>query len=452
MKPATGTVLFASPTEWRIGVFSDGSSTIRQIQAALDHSPEKIARAFAETLGAEGNRAGDLVVALAGDSCLSATIATEGLPRHGRGPAMLYRLEEKLPLAAEELAADFVVQNGCALGVCTRAQPLGEMLAALATRRIGVAAVTPKAILALQGIPHVPECADIASADVILWQEQPRVDLFMLDNGQPIAWLNVPAQRDHISLALATQVLRKPAGLCVAAVNLDRELLSDLEDMPDIEVVSRANVAMDDAAMIASARILSGREAPLVDLRRSTPAGAGHLRPLRTAAAAAAIGLILLFVCVGGATFWRAHRYASLEARAESEQLALFQGLFPGQPAPVGIASRLQSILRQSRRGGQLDLPSGGPDALPELRDVLAHLPSTIRLRITEIDLEGRQLRLNGEVPSHADADAIVSSLRNVPALSIEDPQTQQLTSEIVQFSIVGSFTADSPSAPGRDR
>src|SRR5690606_37049240 len=51
---------------------------------------------------------------------LAAPIQVGDLPRRGRDKAMLFRLEEQLPLAAEDIVADFISTDRAALGLAVR--------------------------------------------------------------------------------------------------------------------------------------------------------------------------------------------------------------------------------------------------------------------------------------------------------------------------------------------
>ena len=436
-------VLFAAPNGWRV-VAINGAPDSPDARTAADVAPADDAALLVENLiaaiRADGPRGAEVVVALPADACFAATIPTEGLPRRGRRAAMLYRFEEQLPLAAEDLSADFVAHNGSALAVCTQAQPLAQIVEALEDRGVRVAAVCPQALLALQALRARPELAAALTCDALLWQHDANVAVITLAEGQPTAWHTVPAEPADTAYLLATRILRAGAPLRLAAISLDPMLLAHVETMADVEVAHRGEMSLDEATILASRRILSGRQAAPVDMRDAgRPAGRAR-RVRRPALVSALAAVVVLCVCLLAAMIWRADRYARLAGQAQIEREAIFHRLFPAEPVPVGIASRLRSVQSQSRRDGAGDAsPANRPDVLPVLRDVLAHLPADARFRIAEMDVEGDRLTLRGEVRAHGDADAIAAALRAGLRMDVDEPQTQQLASGVVQFSIAAS-------------
>jgi len=141
-------ILLATSTGWRLaGRLGDESARVftADLHAPLN-SPAALIAAKAAAALHENQYAGQgLVLAIASEWCFSATIQTTDLPRNDR-KAMIYRLEEKLPLAAEAMVADFVIHHdGSALGVCTRHKTLSELIDALEGQNIAVQSIAPLA-------------------------------------------------------------------------------------------------------------------------------------------------------------------------------------------------------------------------------------------------------------------------------------------------------------------
>src|SRR5687768_5808645 len=106
---STAFTIFAGPP-WRVAAAQpSGDVQFHDIELPSTTTPDQTAEAVAVALGSLGHRAGnEVLLALPSDWCLSAGIEISDLPKKDRRHAMLYRLEEKLPLAAEEFTADFV--------------------------------------------------------------------------------------------------------------------------------------------------------------------------------------------------------------------------------------------------------------------------------------------------------------------------------------------------------
>src|SRR4051794_4277998 len=122
-------VIFAHETEWRNGVATSGGTTISDIQVTDASSPSQAAADVASALTAAGYRGEAVLLAVPSAWCLVASISTQDLPANDR-KAMLFRLEEKLPLAAEGIVAEFVASpdGSAALGVCTRIDRIAPLV------------------------------------------------------------------------------------------------------------------------------------------------------------------------------------------------------------------------------------------------------------------------------------------------------------------------------------
>lgn len=130
---------------------------------------------------------------------------------------------------------------------------------ALKAQGIGVAAVCPAALLALQGARRRLRDQQALTSDAVLWQDGPMLHLFMLADGQPTAWTALPAEIDDVAIALAGRVLSRRAGLRVAAIHLNAGLLRQVESLPDITITHTADLAADDAVLTAADQILGAR-------------------------------------------------------------------------------------------------------------------------------------------------------------------------------------------------
>ena len=83
--------------------------------------PAEAADKVRESLVAAGCAGRDVILAIASGSCLCAAVGVHDLPGKDRLRALLYRLEEKVPVSAEDVVADFVSTSDGALGVCASA-------------------------------------------------------------------------------------------------------------------------------------------------------------------------------------------------------------------------------------------------------------------------------------------------------------------------------------------
>src|SRR5947208_10731970 len=121
---ATTFILFPHGPTWQIATVTGGRVGFHDmLPPEADVAVQDIAQHLAEEFRRLGYTGQPVMLALASADCLAATIDVAGLPRSDR-KAMLYRLEEKLPVAAESVVADFAVADSHALGVCVRKEPV----------------------------------------------------------------------------------------------------------------------------------------------------------------------------------------------------------------------------------------------------------------------------------------------------------------------------------------
>ena len=113
-----------------------------------------------------------MLLALASRQCLVATVSHTGRAMARNRQMLAYALEEALPLAAEDVACDFITLEGEALGVAVEVASLAALLSALESQSIQVASVTPAALLALQHEvrQQSPRVRKRQTPQTILWQ------------------------------------------------------------------------------------------------------------------------------------------------------------------------------------------------------------------------------------------------------------------------------------------
>src|SRR5947208_16541755 len=121
---ATTFILFPHGPTWQIATVTGGRVAFHDmLPPEGDMSARDVAQHLAEEFRRLGYTGQPVMLALASADCLAATIDVAGLPRSDR-KAMLYRLEEKLPVAAESVVADFAVADNHEMAVRLRKEPV----------------------------------------------------------------------------------------------------------------------------------------------------------------------------------------------------------------------------------------------------------------------------------------------------------------------------------------
>ncbi len=520
---AANFVLFVSEDHWKIALRRAGTEEFTVIEVGSESTSDQESDSHANLsesrdaaqiltrvssllaqLRAYGVMGQVALLAIPSSWCLSASISIQGLPRRHKHQAMLYRLEEHLPIPVEDLTGDFAVHNGRALGVATRTDRLRILVEALEKAGIAVQSICPSSLLAIGTLLHDPPTGAL---DALLLRTRTHLELFTLRHGQLDTWLLLPDDPRRLLIPLKVLALQQQASpstspegigiedstkgahevlppqanpaassdpaesirspdntstavLHLGACGMDELTVSRLSSVvasTGFEVNALDATDPDLLACRTALKVLQGAIPAPIELRRDALAIKDGYRlvrrPLSTVMVAAALVLAALT-----ATFsYRAYQYHQLAARHDARQVELFRELYPSQSPPLDIRSRLAAEHRRlaALSGQGHELPQR-TSALLLLHQALSHLPQDLRYNLTSLRIEPRRLRLDGLARSHGDADALVASLRRIPGLQVDPPHTQasapiihqasrgEVRHEVVSFLI----TATPPEAP----
>ncbi|MBI1368398.1 MAG: hypothetical protein GC162_07055 [Planctomycetes bacterium] len=428
---------------WRAG---EAAEPIARI--ALDpEADDAIERAVMQLRDAMRTHAADgagLVLAASSEDCLATTIDASDQPRRGARQAMLYRLEEKLPMTAEQVTADFVGEDAQALGVCVETARWERIITAMKSAQIAVEMISPMALLATQ---HVLSAEETAGANVMVLAGAGRVDLIALKDGKPRLWRSGAAVGADMERQLKMMALQggEPLRLIVRADAI--ETLRRRIDKCGGEVVSAAEMDIDHAAALAASAITAGRMEPWVNFCRDELAAANPMgqlrRPLRWAIAA----VLAMWLSAAGAMLWRAGQYDALAATSEAQQVTIYKNLFGERAVPINVRSRLESERRgmAGMRMSDADATPAPTSILPTLHQTLAAMPTNLRFSIQDIQLDETNLSIDGLVNAHSSADAIATALKQATGWQVQPPSTELLSNGGVGFTI--RATAHDPDA-----
>lgn len=406
--------------------------------------PGDAADAAAGALGTLGYDGRGIALGLGSDRVYAARIASDGLPRKGRRAALLYRLEEHLPLDAENLTADFLpASGGRTLGVAVETGATRQVLDRLAAVGVQVEAVCPTALLTLwQVMEGLQE-----KADFFLLGAPDHADVFRVSDGGPLSWYSVPCDPREVSRAVHADLLIHPAQAGSAVDLVSGPLPPEFLDAVAAETGLACRRVTEEPSAVLAARaapaLLSGAGAGWVNLRRDRLGAADRWdrlrRPVRTVAV---LAIALLATVIGGA-WWRAERYDAEADRLIREQRAVFAHLYPNREVPAGVrrwlASEATRLAALSGAGEATPRPSG---ALETLRKVASGLPQDLRFRVVMVRVEPTEVFLEGQARSHADAETVARGIAG-QGITMEAPRTESLAKGGVAFTLVGQ-----PAAP----
>ncbi len=445
-------VIFLGDGPWRVGLADAGGARVEAaaLPEGAEPTPQTCAAAVRDRLAEAGYAGGPVVLALPSAWCLCATVSTDDLGRGGRRRALAYRLEEQLPVSAEDFTADYAAHpdGHAALGVAAETAPLAAAVRALEEAGVEVRHICPAALLAgafaAQG--RGESAGALLAARGTNGQAAPRYDLVRVWGGEPVEWwwLADDAAAAGGRLKAWAGEDEPPRGVAVVdteAAKPATDAANGLawEPVPDVDA--------DGAAVRRAAALLDGTASPWIDLRRDALAAPDPYQVYHRPAGALAAALLLLLVAIAGVTFWRGRQYEAIVARREAAQAEVFGGVMDDQRVPGNPRMRLaQEAKRLAGLGGQ----EAGPDAaaptsaLEHLRHVLEALPRDVRFQILDLDLRPDLLRVEGRARSHTEAERVANALRQAGRYDVEPPSTAVLKGGQVRFD----FTAR-PRGPG---
>jgi type II secretory pathway component PulL len=368
-------IIFPQSGAWRIGAMRGGEPQLRDVPAGAD-----IAQNVAAALRELGYASQGAILALPTAWCIVATITAGDLPRHDR-KAMLYRLEEKLPIPAEEFVADFAHSADRALGVAVRIAQVKPLIDDLENAGVEVQSIVPAALLAA----IEPSRPRAETAD------QPRIFIFPDDESAHLITLrDRNLHRNLLALSLWPSEML-PLGLSVEAIALG----AAPQEMRPAE-------SLHEAALRGASEIAQGRQSAWIELRRDALAAHDRLRRHRRALDALLAAAALLLLAVAGASLLRAARYQRSTAQGADQLVADFKRVFPGWETPASVKSVVQSERRKlaSGPGATSSKSPVNRSALRTMQTVLASIPSEPRFSFERMVFADEQFTLEGRMTS----------------------------------------------------
>jgi type II secretory pathway component PulL len=436
MSRKTWTIFVCAEGDWQLSAVDAAAPVLCPVPGSSNAPLAETVVILRQLMRDQGYTGQGIMLAVPSAWCLCATVQMDDLPRRNRRSLMLYRLEEKLPIPAEELVVDFVEPKASAnslLGVGARLEPLRPVIEALEAAGISISSICPTALLALQG------CREVNGAEIVLCDSgDGAIDVQGLCDSRPENWHRVGADAEALTLELRWHTLQRQRPLRITCIGVTPALVEVATDIPGIESVSCAQTSALLSATSAANDALHGRTQPYLDLRRDALAPTDPLRQMRTSLNWAAAALIFLALCVAGAMLVQANRYQSLRTDLRQKQADIFHRTLPDQQLPVSVKSRLASEERKLRGvSGQASPLPEHLSALSTMRRVMDALPRNLRYRLLELRFTGDTFYLEGQARSYSDAEAIAAALRRIDYLQVDPPQSEQRADQSVAFTLL---------------
>lgn len=367
---------------------------------------------------AKSGAAGGIVIGLPSYACFAVNFPKRHWKQKPRPDSLAYELEPVVPLDADTMLVDAISTPVGWLAIAADSGPLQESLVGVRQRATWIAAACPVVILAasklIRGLPKRGNA-------VVVWQTNHTLDWLEISNRNIYQWVWVSATED--SIRKATAASRDGAGSeHFILVNTEEWIHALVRTHCD--TVDLLQLDVQHEAQATANRIVHGFDRPLFNLYSGVLAEADAIKPFRWTLIATLASLSLLLMVMGGVFLWRANENEKEVVRLQDRQAAIFSELFPGQPVPIGLLTRLESEHRQLQvtRGRVEDTPVV-ESILPVFHAFLSGTPTGSRFRWDRIDFAPHRIvQAAGLAKSFGDYENVGNSLRKagfqVPPLS----------------------------------
>ncbi len=404
--------LYASGREWCFASRASDASAQPALGINVDDDPGSIGPRLRAHCDEHGIRSDAVVVGLPTSWCLWGVVPL-GIP--GGHRARVYRLEEQLPLSAEDFVAGFVRGPVQEFGCAVRRDRLEGLAQSLRDAGWGRVLALPTSLAIAQALS-----TDHASGvDAVVVASDLGADVVVVEGEAPKAWWAVAQGPEGVRerlRALETELGRAP-------------LTHDTID---------ASPKISGLLTNFAAAALAGHPEPWLDLSSqglSSVTSIGRRSLVALGAAAMFLPAAVIASNVAAAARDEAQARHSTERQAE-----YFKSVVPGQAVPASVSARLRSIA-QELRSHETTGPAAAPSALTMLYAALARFPEQ-RLRIVEIRAGEGSIGIDGQATSHGDAEALAVALRDSdtgPKLVVASPKSNTVADGGVAFSLSGS-------------
>ncbi|QDT57269.1 GspL periplasmic domain protein [Caulifigura coniformis] len=388
--------LLMDSSTWRVMDLTD-KGLVTEVGLAGSESPTDAAWTVFQDLGYDG---GDVLLALPSVICLTGQIPISRLPPRADDQTKLFLLEDLLPVAAEEVTADFLSSPSRILGVAVVTEPLRQTIEQLENLGLSIHSIVPWSLLAAHDWIH-----QRGEADVLVASRPSGVEIIEMAEGRICGWSVADSEKE---LQWRLAALAADVGRALAVVS---------DASPPTGDSNRwiASASSWDAAALATAgQVMSGSMSPLIELRRDRLEGAATSRALRGYVRMFQFTTALLLLTMLAGVLWQAARYSRMADDYVSRQQRLFQQILPGQPIPAGIRSRLESERARLRTQQESAAKIPGRDsALLTLVQFLRGVPTSIRIKVNGLAVAGHQVNVRSEVRTPGDASTFVQALRD---------------------------------------
>lgn len=410
----------------------------------VSHNPDELADAIAHAVNESHTSPSSITLVLPLQWCFTHVLARP--KKRVTAEALAYEFEQYLPLPLENLTCAFVPSgNGNMVGVGIPTTPMAELIAALSKRNIYVEHITVDAITAA----HALDSVNGSSSVMILDARWGRMVTGIKDPGRTVTAAFGLSECDNLAAAVAQQLQHRALSdggipprwsvLCLADTMSESALEPVLNNGEERPCYFSPAEAVDTVALAAAS------VPQALDLRTGPLAGEGRWSQVtRLASQCMLCVLALLLVLTGGVHIHK----QSLDQQfttVNTAQREIYREVFRTDTLPPGAALRVASerirLEGLTSVRGTVATQSTEPTLQPlaTLRDIVAGLPTDVRVMLLDVRLDDKQLTIRGQTLKHRDAERIVETINNLPELVAHPPRTTRLRTGGVEFSVIAT-------------
>lgn len=361
-----------------------------------------------------------------------------------RGAGAAFEFEQYATVPLEELTCcSWQIDKSTSLVVAVCTEPMQRLLAAIERSGFTVECVSVDlCVLAVKPYPGS------GASKGLLHLDEHHASLSLMDGGaQPsriIRTLRVPQEGgvDHVRthVAQSLEILGQSVADWQLVSTGNRWSADELARM--IPEHSRTTQQLDVDCAVSHIADEARLRNDLLNLRVGSLQSSRKWRPLSKQLERCAQCALILLVVLTLRWVREGARYAAAGENLHSEQMQLYQRVFPDSPLPSGSALRLQSerikLEGLTERDGIGESPAGigGMEAFALLHELTDRLPRSARLSVEEVVLERDAVRVAGLTTSHQVAGDWVRQLNESPILRADPPRTKLQADATVEFRV----------------
>jgi type II secretory pathway component PulL len=354
--------------------------------------------------------------------------------------ALIYELEDHIPIDAESMVADFVVvpsteQAKTIASVAIEVHRWRRIADAFEAAEIPVHSITPAACLAARSLArdwNLPDTIELVLVD------GEHCDLMKIQAETILAWKRMRLDPVLLQRHAALDSISEDRTVVVGATPTQLDFLKTWK--PSVEVIDES---YSNTIQMGASLAISKHSDRWFNLRRDELSPSDPMYAIRTPLRLATVAAIAFFLVVAVGGWWRTQRIEQEISQLHQSQRQIFQDAFPDVRVPGALLRRVRSEHTRARslRGGgtsKMDIPHSAPDIL---RDLVAALPSDVRVHFKVIAITNGEVTLDFQVRDTVDAGALAESL-GAAGFEVEPPQTTQKDAKTYDSVLKAKWTS----------